>query len=448
MKKDLETAIKVAGKVVDHWLPMKIQYDHTPGAVVCIAVNGVPKYTNAFGYADLENDAVMKKDAQFRVASMSKMFTAVSILQLQESKQLQLDDNVSTYLDWFNGKQGKTDLSNVTIRQLLSHNAGLFRDGTTKHWLTDNFLTELSETISSKSIVFDNATSFKYSNHGFAVLGAIIEKVSGKSYVEYVTDNIIKKLTLKNTLADLPEQRPSRLAYGYSRYLPDQPEQVKEPDSMTNAYAPATGFISTAKDLVTFLASLHPDSKKAVLSRESRKEMMRVQNVTDDFEDFYGLGLDLHRDSGRLTYGHSGGFAGYTTNAISEPEDNVQVVALANTISGTAWTVSNNVMGLIYQLRSMKDIEYVHREPYSGTYRCRWGDLTVTSLGNKLVQFGAGAPNPANAWSALDPKRKNVFVNSDKSGFGYPGEEVRFSKVVDGKAQEMSNDGMTWKRIV
>ena len=84
MNKDFNTAIKVAGKVVDHWLPLKIQYDHTPGTVVCIAVNGVPKYINAFGFSDVESKVLMKKDAQFRVASMSKMFTAVSIMQLVE----------------------------------------------------------------------------------------------------------------------------------------------------------------------------------------------------------------------------------------------------------------------------------------------------------------------------------------------------------------------------
>jgi len=447
MKKDFGNSIKVAGKVVDYWLPLKIQYDHTPGAVVCIAVNGVPKYINAFGFSDFTKNVAMKKDAQFRVASMSKMFTAVSIMQLSKKGFLRLDDTVSSHLSWFKGKQGKTDLSNVTIRQLLSHNSGLFRDGTAKQWITDNFPTNLTKTISNKAIVFENGTTLKYSNHGYAVLGAIIEKASGKSYVEYVTENIIKKLGLKNTLPDLPTERPAKLAYGYSRYLPDKPEQIKEPDSMTNAYAPATGFISDVKDLAIFLASLHLDSKKSVLSRESRKAMMQVHGITED-DEMYGLGLDLDKDSGRLTYGHSGGFAGYTTNATSEPEDNVQVIVLTNTISNTAWAVSNNLMRLIYKLKAMKDIEYIEKEPYSGTYRCRWGDLTVVSLGKNLVDFGSGALNPVKAWSVMEPKKKHTFANTEKSGFGAPGEEVRFTEIKNGKAQEMSNDEMTWKRII
>lgn len=447
MKKDFETAIKVAGKVVDNWLPLKIQYDHTPGVVVCIAVNGAPKYISAFGYADLENKVEMKKDAQFRAASMSKMFTAVSIMQLQEKGLLRLDDTIASHLSWFKGKQGKIDLANVTIRQLLSHNSGLFRDGTAKQWITDNFPTDLQKTISAKSIVFENGITLKYSNHGYAVLGAVIEKVSEQTYTDYVAEHIIKKLGLKNTLPDLPNERPTKLAYGYSRYLPDQPVQTKEPDSNTYAYAPATGFISDVKDLATFLSSLNLDSKKSVISRESKKAMMQVHGITED-DEMYGLGLALDKDAGRLTYGHSGGFAGYTTNAISEPEDNVQVIVLTNTISNTAWAVSNNLMRLIYKLKSMKDIEHTEKEPYSGTYRCRWGDLTVVSLGKNLVDFGSGALNPVKAWSIMEPKKKHSFKNTEKSGFGSPGEEVRFTKIKDGKAHAMSNNGMTWERIL
>lgn len=447
MKKDFNIAIEVAGKVVDCWLPMKIQYDHAPGTVVCIAVNGVPKYINAFGFSDLEHKTKMVKDAQFRVASMSKMFTAVAILQLQEKELLRLDDRVSTFLPWFGGKKEKIDLTNVTIRQLLAHQAGLFRDGIAKQWITDRFPIDLDSTINSKSIIFENGITLKYSNHGYAVLGALIEKISKQTYSDYVTKNIIEKLELKNTLPDLPEKRPNKLVNGYTRYLPDNPKQTKESDIFTYAYASATGFISDVKDLAVFLASLHIESKKSLLSRESRKTMMQVHGITDK-EAMYGLGLSLDKDSGQLTYGHSGGFAGYTTNAIADPENNIQVIVLTNTNSNTAWVVSNNVMRLIHKLKSMEDIKYIAAEPYSGTFRSRWGDVTVVALGENLCDFSADTPNPVKMWSIMESKKKHVFKNTDKSGFGYPGEEVRFVKIKDGKAVEMISDGMIWSRII
>lgn len=446
MKKDLNEAIKLTGKVIDNWLPLKIQYDNTPGTVVCISVNGVPKYIRAFGVEDIATNASMKKDAQFRVASMSKMFTAVAVMQLQERNKLRIDDKVSKYLTWFKGKSGKTDLTNVTIRQLLSHNAGLFRDGTAKQWINDSFPEKLADTISSKSVIFENATTFKYSNHGYAILGALIEKVSGSSYNKYVTEHILKKLGLKNTLPDLTSNSPKKLIPGFERLMPGKEERCREPEIKTHTYAPATGFVSDVKDLAIFLASLHLDSKNSVLSRESRKEMVRVHGIPEE-DEMYGLGLSLDKASGKLAYGHSGGFAGFTTNAICEPNDNLQVIVLSNTISNTAWTVSNNTIGLIYKLLEMKDLKNIVDEPYSGSYRSRWGDLTIASIGNDLVSFSSNSSNPVKAWSELKKKKGHTFVDMEKAGFGSPGEEVRFSKIKAGKMQVMSNDSSVWERI-
>ncbi len=446
MKKELNESIKITGKILDNWLPLKIMYDQTPGVVVCIAVNGVPKYLKAFGLSDLESNIPIKKDAQFRVASMSKMFTAVAILQLQEEGELRIDDKVINYLPWFAGKSDKTDLSNVTIRQLLSHSAGLFRDGVAKQWVNDVFPAKLEGTVSSKSVVFENATTFKYSNHGYAVLGAIIEKVSKESYSDYVSKHIIKKLGLKSIIPDLTDEKPKKLVLGYERYLPDQSYRSPEPHVKTNAYAPATGFISDVKDLAVFLSALNLESKKPLLSRESKKEMMRVHGIPED-DEMYGLGLVLNKVSNHQLYGHSGGFAGFTTNAICEPNDNIQVIVLTNTLSGTAWNVSNSIMELIYKLADMKDVKFVAKEPYSGVYRCRWGDTTVVSLGKDLVEFVSNTNNPAKSWGELSKKKTQLFVDSQKSGYGSPGEESKFSKIKNGKAQEFSTNGAVWRRL-
>ena len=150
--------------------------------------------------------------------------------------------------------------------------------------------------------MFDNATTLKYSNHGYAVLGALIERVSGESYVTYTTKHIIKPLSLKNTLPDLPDEVPAKLVPGYQRWMPDVAERNTEPHIKTNAYAAATGFVSDVKDLAVFLAALHPDSKKKILNRESRKAMRQVQTILNE-DEMYGLGLCLEKLSGEYTYG-------------------------------------------------------------------------------------------------------------------------------------------------
>lgn len=446
MKKEFIEPIKIASKIADNWLPIKIGYDHTPGAVVCIAIDGIPKYLNAFGYSDIESQIPMKKDAQFRVASMSKMFTAVAIMQLQEKKQLRLDDTVASYLPWFKGKDKVTDLANVTIRQLLSHTAGIFRDGTEQQWINDIFPSELEGTISVKTIVFDNATTMKYSNHGYAVLGAIIEKVAGITYDDYVTKNIILPLKLKNTLPDLPSKVPQRLTSGYVLWTPDQGKRKTEPNIKTNAYASATGFISTASDLALLLSALHIDSKKSILNRESRKAMQQVQSVINS-DEAYGLGLCLETVSGQHTYGHGGGFAGYVTNAISHVTDNIQVVVLTNTQSSTAGVVSDNLMRLIYNLKETSDTKYVSDEPYSGLYRNRWGDTVVVAIGTDLVTFSASTINPVAGWSKYKKLKQHTFQDQNKVGFGAPGESLTFQKIKGGKAQTISSFGADLERV-
>ena len=446
MKKKMDEAINISGKVIDNWLPLKIGYDHTPGAVVCIAVNGVPKYLQAFGVSNIEEQTPLQTDAQFRVASMSKMFTAVAILQLQEKGKLRLDDKVSDYLSWFNGKSKQTDLKNVTLRQLLSHNAGIWRDGQAKQWLNDKFPTKLEGTMSTKSIVFENGTTFKYSNHGYSILGSLIEHITDKSYGEYVTDEIIAPLKLKNTLPDLPEEVPKKLVPGYKRWVPDMTERLTEPQIKTNAYAPATGFISNAKDLSVFLASLHVESKKSVLSRESRKLMMQVQGIIED-DERYGLGISLDTISGQLTYGHSGGFAGYITNAVAEPNSNIQVVVLTNTQSNTAWQVSNNIIRLVAKIVKDNNATYLESEPYSGVYRSRWGDMVAVSLGDYLVTFTPAAANPVQAGTILKKIKQHTYSNSKEKGFGIPGETVTFSDIKDGKAATVVSDSNVLYRV-
>ena len=168
--------------------------------------------------------------------------------------------------------------------------------------------------------------------------------------------------------------------------------------------------------------------------------MRQVQTIVND-DEMYGLGLSLEKLSGEYTYGHSGGFAGYVTNAISHLKDNIQVIALTNTQSSTTNAASDQVMRLLYKLQDMKGVEYVSDEPYSGFYRNRWGDSVIVSIGDDLVQFGAAAVNPSKAWTRYKKEKQHVFRNTDGSGFGSPGERITFKNIKDGKATAIAADG-------
>jgi len=413
---------------------------------VCIAVNGTAKYLKSFGFSDTEKKIEMNVNAQFRIASMSKMFTAVAILQLQEKGKLRLDDMVIEYISWFKGKNMKTDLSNVTIRQLLSHSSGIFRDGAEQQWVDDMFPMKLDKAVSPKTIVFDNGTTMKYSNYGYALLGLIIEKVSGTSYEKYVTEEIITPLKLKNTLPDLPNEIPKELARGYKRWTPDLIIRELEPNIKANSYASATGFISTAKDLALFLSSLHPDAKKSVLGRESRKTMQQVQSIIDN-NQMYGLGLSLENISGQQTYGHGGGFAGYVTKAITHKKDNMQVIVLTNTQSRTAGVVSSSILKLIYTLKGMDATRYIKDDPYSGIYRNRWVDWVHILIGDSLIGFSASENSPVDTCTMYTKKKEHTYINGEGAGFGDAGEHIIFKDIQNGKAQNIKSDGGDMRRI-
>ena len=204
MQHDYKKEIEQTTKILDAWLPWKIQYDHIPGLAVGIVYKNNLIYKKGFGYANIKLKTRMTPETCFRIASISKTFTAVAIMQLVEQNKINLDDKVEKYLPWFKVKNGKLTSSNITIRQLLSHTAGVFRDGVTPHWENDIFpdIKLLKQSVSSKSLVYENLTKFKYSNFGYALLGEVIKEVSGLEYNAYVTKNIINEIGMNHSFPD------------------------------------------------------------------------------------------------------------------------------------------------------------------------------------------------------------------------------------------------------
>lgn len=204
---------KTLKKTLDFWLPWKIQNDKIPGIVACISRNGKTLYNNAFGYANLEKGLAMTPSALFRVASMSKMFTAVAILQLVEKKKITLQTRISKIIKEFD----TDDLKAITIKDLLQHRGGVFRDSGKNYWNENAFTDDVLADINADTKVTNRNVDFKYSNFGFSILGKVIEAVTGEKYIEYIDRCILQRLNLKDTYPDYDLSLDSRLATGYSR---------------------------------------------------------------------------------------------------------------------------------------------------------------------------------------------------------------------------------------
>lgn len=427
-------AIFATGRIIDVWLPHKIQYEYIPGLSVGITYRGKLVYKKGFGYADIESKTKATSNTCYRIASISKTFTAMSALRLVEQGRLSLDDRVEKYLPWFKAKNKNGRSNNITVRQILSHSAGLFRDGASAHWINDNFpdSNRLKKSVSGKTIVFENLTRFKYSNFGYAVLGQLIEKISGISYDKYVSRFILKKLKLENTASDFSEEILSNLAAGYGRLIPGQ-NRDKFLHTKTNAYAPATGFISNVPDLAKYLVnfSLLEKSNGSIISRESRKEMTREYSQSTEEGEFYGLGLRIYRIDKKKIVGHGGSFAGYSTTISLDTENDIGVIVLSNTLESKAGFINRGIFETIYNLLNSevdhsKRKSSFSREKYEGVYRSRWGDDAVIGLKDKLIVFNPTEDFPLKRKTSLKPVKKDQFLMESNLNFDSPGEIARF----------------------
>ncbi len=436
MEKNFSKAIKQTVKIIDAWLPLKIQYDRIPGLSVGIVYQGKLVYQKGFGYADVEAKIPATPKTGYRIASISKTFTAVALMQLAERGKINLDDRIEKYIPWFKAKSKNFDSHNITIRQVLSHTAGVFRDGNTPQWATDNFpdIGEIKKAISSKTVVFENLTRFKYSNFGFALLGEVIQKASGMPYGKYVSTHIIKKLGMERTAPDLTVQNEKWLAKGYPRPIPNTPREVFR-HAVTNAYASATGFLSNVPDLAKYLSALSLKRKlvKELVGREAKKEMMRKYWATDDAlkGESYGLGFAVYEIEKRKIIGHGGGFAGFITMIALDVENDIGVITLSNTNHGSTGQINRGIFETIYQFmdeqekyaagKKLKD-----EKKYEGVYRSKWSDTIIAGVEARLIAIEAEANSPVKNGTLLRPAGKNSFVMESKFHFDSTGERATF----------------------
>ncbi len=448
MKKEYIKIIKETGHVIDFWLPLKIKYDKTPGLSMGIVYGGKLVYERSFGYADTKKKKKANKSTLYHIASISKTFTAVAIMQLVEEGKLHLDDKVIDYLPWFKGGEKNKNAKNITIRQILSHTAGLFRDGDSPHWETGNFPKDLKRSFGLSSLVFENATRFKYTNYGFSIMGLVIEKVSGMKYGDYITKKILKSLKMDTSAPDYLSTL-SNVATGYGREIPDQKRKIFR-HFKTNSYAPATGFLSNVVDLAKYLAALAFDGKEKLLNRESKKEIMRPHEKTGGDEE-YGLGLGVFHIGKRKIIEHGGGFNGFITQILLDPMTGIGVIVLTNSLSSSASGIARGTLNAIFngidnpQKHHGKLPDY---KKYEGIYRNSWGDDVIVRFGKDLLNFAPRTNFPVKFATILKKgKISDHFTMKTENVFDSPGEEAVFKNFRSQKAQTFLAGSMPAKRI-
>ncbi len=209
--------IRQAMPVIDSLYRKHAETNHFPGISFGIVVDGQLVYTNSYGYTDIKKKIPASSSSMFRIASMSKSFTAMAILKLEEEGKLDLDDPAYFYIPELKDlKYPAADAPHITIRHLLTHGAGFPEDnpwGDRQLADTDKDLMEFI----GKQISFSNppGIAFEYSNLGFALLGKIVSKVSGKRYQDYIREYIWQPLGMENAEWEYGNVPPDKKAHGY-----------------------------------------------------------------------------------------------------------------------------------------------------------------------------------------------------------------------------------------
>lgn len=241
-------------KEIDSYLNSLVAENKLSGAVL-VAKDGVTIASKAAGIANKATGAPITLDTKFNLGSMNKMFTAVAIAQLAQAKRLSFDDLISKHLPDYPNKEVA---DKVTIHHLLTHTSGMGL-----YW-NEKFMAQREKLLTvaahlplfaSDPLSFAPGEKFQYSNSGYMVLGAIIEKVSGQDYYSYVQEHVYKPAGMTDTGFYEPGKEIANLAIGYSKMGPDG-KQLEEARDNTNTRevrgGPAGGGYSTVGDLVSF----------------------------------------------------------------------------------------------------------------------------------------------------------------------------------------------------
>lgn len=340
-------AVEGVAAMLPKWLETVRHLRRQAGFQVAIWHDGELVAEVAVGAADEPAGIALTSTHRLRIASHSKMFTALTIMRLQEQGRLRLDDTVGDHVPAL----ADSHVADRTLRDLLSHSAGLTRDSDDSRWwrLSTPFAdrARLLQIARTGAVRTEPGLHLQYSNIGYGLLGLVIEEVTGASFAEAVTELVLAPVGVDGIGPDLPADAPGPeaadgFALGHTSLL-HGPRRVVEQIS-TGALAAATGFWATAGAIASVAGRVL--TADALLEPRSLREMRRrVWTLRDGAQ--YGLGLQEGRLHGFTVIGHSGGFPTGLSRTWAAPAERLAVSVIGTSVDSSSSDVALGVLGLL-----------------------------------------------------------------------------------------------------
>ncbi len=320
---------------VDAYMQAAIEHDQFSGTIL-IAKDGAPIVSKGYGMANYELGVPNTPKTVFKIASLTKQFTAMAIMQLQERGKLNVNDSICQYLD-----ACPAAWQAITIRQLLTHTSGIPNFSSSPDW--DEKISLQPYTRKGFVDVFRNAPlefvpgeKFKYSNSGYYLLGLIIERTSNKPYADFLHEEIFAPLGMKSSGMEDPRALVPNQASGYYWSLNSfiKPAYMNAVSAYGNG-----GMYSTVEDLLVWDAALYTDK---LVSRKSRDE------IFTPYKKEYGYGWRIGKKFERPTTEHSGSSNGFSTFILRFPTERLTVIVLSNSDSTSATKAAYNLAAIAF----------------------------------------------------------------------------------------------------
>jgi CubicO group peptidase (beta-lactamase class C family) len=422
-----------ACRYFDSWVAFRRHAERVPGVQAAVLHGDDVVLSTAHGVSTVATDEPLTDRHLFRIASHSKTFTATAIMQLVERGLVRLDDSVGQWIP----DLVESSISSVTIRELVSHAGGLTRDGADgDFWQLYRGFPDRSELLrvaADDAAVLRRNERFKYSNIGFSLLGVVIEAASGQPYNAYVAEHIVGRLGLSDTGPEYDPLRASEYAGGHSASsYADTRIPIDHVD--TAAMAAATGFFSTASDLVRYTAA-HFDHDERLLGDDAKRQMQHAEWDVDGTDTSYGFGFGIATIGERRVLGHGGGYPGHITRTFFDPVDRLSVSVFTNAIDGPALAWATAAIRLIDlaaaegggDRRSAAELA-----PYCGRFASLWGVYDIVDLGGRLYQLDPSVADPVMSPTRLEVLDDRTLRIASTIGYGSRGECISYEFADDG----------------
>ncbi|MFP4457037.1 MAG: serine hydrolase domain-containing protein [Clostridia bacterium] len=353
----------------------------TPGASVAVSKDGEIIFRKGYGRANLEYNIPIKKDTIFHVASVSKQFTAMSILLLEKKGLLNIDDPIQTYLPDFPSFQYE-----ITIRHLLHHVSGL-RDQwqllVYGSWRMDDVITHnhiMKMLLRQKELNFKPGTKYLYCNSGYTLMAEIVKRVSGKSLAEFAKESIFEPLSMNNTHFHYDHEHiVKNRAYSYMPYYDSFKKKV-----LSYANIGATSLFTTTEDLIKWSNNF---DKPKVGDKDLLEKMLTVYTLENGEDIKYACGLNIDVYNNEKTISHGGADAGFRTHFLKFPNLGYTIVVLTNITTSKPEILAKHIADeIIFEKKDLpeKTDDPVSSGDLTGIYLVDPGNVINIELKDKL----------------------------------------------------------------